>query len=366
MNRKDWGRLISYENSGDAGRELRFDTIDEAMENLEEDSGQFVRVRPSESSLTLKLGWRKQLDGTSRICVLEVGDGSIIKLFDKTPYPSEPKDVVCPHFTELKWGYGCPYDCSWCYLKGTLRFLDTHTRPVVKDQKKTKTHVKFFVENWHQHPVLLNTGEICDSLMSERKKEPLSLLLHPILEKSEHKLLFLTKSNHVNHFLDNGFHEEVIMSFSLNAENVARRWEKRAPPIPLRIKAASKVSNRGYETRIRIDPMVPVQKWVSSYIRLVDAIFDKLTPDRITLGSLRGLQSTINNAKDRTWTRFLSEGSNWGQKVSFDKRRSMYSSLIKYLNKEYDYQKVSLCKETVEMWEELRMDYREIKCNCTL
>jgi hypothetical protein len=24
---------------------------------------------------------------------------------------------------ELKWAYGCPFDCAWCYLKGTFRFL---------------------------------------------------------------------------------------------------------------------------------------------------------------------------------------------------------------------------------------------------
>ena len=30
----------------------------------------------------------------------------------------------------------------------------------------------------------------------------------------------------------------------------------------------------------------------------------------------------------------------------------------------YDYQKVALCKETVDMWNRLGMDYKKIKCNC--
>jgi len=37
--------------------------------------------------------------------VKQVADGSIIKRFDKTPYPVKPTDVVCPHFLELKWAY---------------------------------------------------------------------------------------------------------------------------------------------------------------------------------------------------------------------------------------------------------------------
>lgn len=360
---ESWASLNSYKGF-EHKKELRIDTVEEGLRKLKDDPSLSVRVRPKEASLSLKLGWRKKLDGTSEIRVLQVGDGSIVTLFDKTPLPSEPKDVVCPHFTQVKWGYGCPYDCSWCYLKGTLRFLDTRTQPVIKETQKIISHVKFFVDNWQQHPVLLNTGEICDSLMSESTKEPLSLMLHPVLKKSKHKLLFLTKSNRVDRLVENGFHREVVMSFSLNAKEVAERWEKRAPSVASRIEAASRVSDRGYETRVRIDPIVPVQKWATSYTGLVDAILDKLTPSRITLGSLRGLQSTINNAKDTSWTRFLSDRSNWGLKVAFDKRYAVYSSVIEYLRDEYDYEEVGLCKETVEMWRALGMDYRRIICNC--
>ena len=39
-----------------------------------------------------------------------------VKLFDKTP-----PDVVCPHFYELILSNGCPFDCSYCYLKLTFR-----------------------------------------------------------------------------------------------------------------------------------------------------------------------------------------------------------------------------------------------------
>lgn len=48
--------------------------------------------------------------------VVRVGDGSIIKLFDRTPVPTRETDLVCPHFLELKWANGCPFNCAWCYL----------------------------------------------------------------------------------------------------------------------------------------------------------------------------------------------------------------------------------------------------------
>jgi spore photoproduct lyase len=42
----------------------------------------------------------------------------------------------------------------------------------------------------------------------------------------------------------------------------------------------------------------------------------------------------------------------------------MYSAIIKYLKSRYNYGKVALCKETIAMWNTLKMDYKKIKCNC--
>jgi len=174
----------------------------------------------------------------------------------------------------------------------------------------------------------------------------------------------LTKSSNVENLLEIEPHNQAIISFSLNAIPVAKRWEK-APPILKRIEAAKKVYQAGYEVRVRIDPMVPVDDWKSSYLRLVDLIFENLAPERITLGSLRGLQSTINGCSDRSWVKYLRESSNWGKKIDFQTRLAMYSTVFDYLRSEYNYQRVGLCKETIKMWNSLKMNYKQIRCNCT-
>lgn len=53
--------------------------------------------------LSVKYKEYKNLKGKNTQLVQQVGDGSIIKRFDRTPQPSQPQDVVCPHFLELKW-----------------------------------------------------------------------------------------------------------------------------------------------------------------------------------------------------------------------------------------------------------------------
>jgi len=278
--------------------------------------------------------------------------------------PQQQTDVLCPHFLELKWAYGCPFDYAWCYLKGTFRFRPEGPIPAFKPLEKVQSHVEAFL-NEVDTPEILNTGEIADSLMGENGDSPFSrFIISSFEEQRRHTVLFVTKSATIKHFLEKRASSQAIMSFSLNAEGIAKRWEKKAPPVKARIEAAQKLYQHGYEIRIRIDPMVPVENWDELYARLVDLVFDSFIPERITLGSLRGLQSTINGAKDTSWVKYLSGLSNWGKKVDINLRLAMYKKVISYLSEKCDYSNIALCKETKAIWSMLKLDYKKIKCNC--
>lgn len=176
----------------------------------------------------------------------------------------------------------------------------------------------------------------------------------------------MTKSVNIRNLLEINPHSQVIVSFSLNADLVTNRWEKGAPPVPDRIEAARKVSEAGYETRVRIDPMVPISDWQTHYQNLLNRIFDNFIPQRITLGTLRGLAKTMKFSKDNSWTAYLGEQSGWGKKIEFDLRYSMYTTMINYLREKKSYTDVAICKETKDMWQKLGMDWKTCKCNCVL
>jgi spore photoproduct lyase len=314
----------------------------------------------------LRVGYQEYqlLDGERKSIVNRIADSSIINRFDKTPLPTTASSVICPHFLELKWAYGCPYDCAWCYLKGTFRFQPTKTKPVFKDRGKVEAHTRKFLEEV-ESPEILNTGEIADSLMGEGLDKPFSKFIIPMFEEqTRHKVLFVTKSDNIKHLLEIKPHNQVIISFSLNADEVARKWENKAPSVDRRIEAGRKLSQAGYEVRVRIDPMVPIPEWREHYLKLITDIFANFTPSRITLGSLRGLQSTVNGSTDKSWVTYLKEGSSWGKKIDFPTRYDMYYTVIKQLKEKYDYSEVALCKETLAMWGRLGMDYKNIRCNC--
>lgn len=321
----------------------------------------------------------EMLDGSHKTLVKQVGDGSIISRFDKTPPPKKAEDIVCPHFLELRWALGCPFKCAWCYLQGTMRLYLVKKRPTVKyvlDElrpyelyEEIRTHLKsLFWNKYPSTPEMLNTGELADSLMYEHAPMPFSKFIIPLFEtQDQYKVLFLTKAPYVENLLEIESHRQTVMSFSLNAEPVAARWEK-APKVVKRIEAAKAVFDVGYETRIRIDPIVPYPEgeWIKHYQRLIDNVFSKFTPARITLGSLRGLQSTINAAEDKSWVAYLTEQTKWGKRIPFQRRLEMFGALIDYLEKQYDYTRVALCKEPVTMWESLGLDWRKCECNCIL
>jgi spore photoproduct lyase len=322
------------------------------------------RYKTLDSLFSIELKNTISLDSKIQPTFSKVADGSIITLFDKTPFPKKEDDVVCPHFIELKWANGCNFDCAWCYLNGTLRFRPIKKKPYLKDKTKIINHIKTFIEQ-NDKPSLLNSGELSDSLLFEGTENAISnFVIDLFLEQTKHKLLLLTKSNDIKGILNSNSQEVLIVSYSINAFDVSKRWEKGAPSPKDRILSAKKLKDNGYNIRFRIDPIIPVKSWKKDYKELIDFLFENLTPDLITLGSLRGLQSTINNSKDRSWVKYLDDKSNWGKKISFEKRYKMYNFMIQYLKEEYNYTNVGLCKETVKIWEKLNLDYHNIKCNC--
>jgi len=254
---------------------------------------------------------------------------------------------------------------------GTFRFRawkrqDRRVLPQFKDRKKVERAVRTFID-CGKHPSVLNTGELADSLVGENQKPPFSEFIIKLFQGTPHKVLFLSKGTYVKHFLENDWQDNSILSWSINSVEVARRFEKSAPTPIDRIEAARQVYEHGYEVRIRLDPIVPIENWQTEYKVIIDSIFDVLKPERITLGTLRGLPATLAVAVDKEWIRYLTEKSSWGRKPAFDIRLEMYSLAIQQI-REYGLKKIGVCKDTRQIHAVLKkqygMDYHSMECNC--
>jgi len=157
----------------------------------------------------------------------------------------------------------------------------------------------------------------------------------------------------------------------LNATEVWRRWEKRTSSPKQRINAAKELLESGYEVRIRIDPIFPIEDWKKHYEDLIYSIFSELPsdPDRITLGTPRGLAKTLIFAKDRSWEKIAftdnPERTGWGKKAPTPLRKEIYLFFYdKLVNIGFDKSRIAMCKETKSMWKELDLNWDSCRCNC--
>lgn len=290
---------------------------------------------------------------------------AIVRYFNKTP-----STIVCPHFYELNWAYGCNFDCAYCYLQGTFRGNKDPRHIPLNEVIHTLQAV---FDDRTFEPSVFNSGELTDSLVYPPIMEQIS---DKFEEQKEHKLLLLTKSSNVR-FLVKKPRKQTIASFSVNSSEVSRRWENQTPSPDERIDAARRVADAGYEVRMRIDPIFPIEDWKSEYGRLCESLLSEVVPKRITLGTPRGLQKTLVFSKDLSWAELAfernpSEDSGWGKKLGSALRKNIYSSVLdKLVDLGFDKRNVALCKETEALWRDLGLNpgnhpqRKGCRCNCT-
>jgi len=218
-----------------------------------------------------------------------------------------------------------------------------------------------------KEPSIFNTGELSDSLMYPSLMEK---IVDKFEEQNKHKVALLSKMGTRNiDFLTKKLRKQTICAWSVNATEVAKRWEKAAAPPEERIQAAKMVSEVGYDTRIRIDPIFPIFEWKKHYENIIEKIFSEFEPKRIILGTPRGLWKTIKYAKDAnidmSWANYFSEDSSWGKKLSSNQRTEIYRFFYDKLESlGYNTSKVSMCKETADMWKKMGLYYEPLNCNC--
>ncbi|RLE57184.1 MAG: hypothetical protein DRJ40_02375 [Thermoprotei archaeon] len=291
--------------------------------------------------------------------------------------------VVCPPHYVLKWGVGCPHNCLYCYMRaygrvpGVLKLAPYPElrRCLEKFYRKCSSSLR---------EVMLNAGELADSLAAESLDPPLSHFLAKTVHELnveygvEYRLLFVTKSTVIEKLLklNDRCREVVVVSYSLNAPEVARLYERAAPSPQDRVCALKSLAKRGFEVRVRLDPVIPVPGWERYYgdfLHWFLSYVDELK--RVTVGTLRATPRVVAAIRrglyeDSSWMKYLRKWEGWGLVVDPEERFRIYSLIIDIVRSygvEY-----ALCKETLDMWRRLGLypgtrdsNWSNVRCNCT-
>ena len=284
--------------------------------------------------------------------VLRPRKSHFIKLFDRTP-----PGVVCPHFYILSHANGCPYSCTYCYLRLSLRYIE---QPVIfSNHDDLRRETAEFLTN--MIPTVVSCGSLSDGLAFDPVTNLTKLLIPLFAGQSRHTLLIVTKSVNIQNLLQLQPTPRVVVSFSVNSDTVSSHFEKGAPPPRERLAAARQLKAAGWRIRIRLDPLLPLANWQADYAAVIDEI-NALQPEIVTLLGFFYFPGILQYIReDRLLFSFAREvGVDGRFRIPHPTRLAMYRSCIERLR----VPALGLCKETLKMYTDLARDPHHVTCNC--
>jgi len=303
----------------------------------------------------------------------------------------------CPHFRKLVLvSNGCPYHCEWCFLQGTYRDLFSFMAVRVRFDQIKKKILSFLRKPANRSKIILfNNGELQDSLALEHLTGAAETFI-PFFGKLPNAYLFLlTKSENVEPILDLPHNGHTILAWSLNAAEVSQEFEIGAPSFENRLRAARQAQDAGYRVRIRLDPIVPLPGWERMYAAAIGEIFAKISPERVTIGTLRFEENFYRNrhaiiGERHPGSRLLREMERMQpmlppMEVPTGKRTRQGTAATKIRVGKFSYPQelraeifrfaiseirkhfrgpVALCKETADLWRAVGLDPHRCECVC--
>jgi spore photoproduct lyase len=208
-------------------------------------------------------------------------------------------EYLCCGYTILNTGTGCPLACSYCVLQAYLN------NPFI-------TLYANLEEMWdelagggcvlQQDTLRIGTGEFGDSLALEHLTDFVPAVFS-FLSRQRNALLELkTKTARIEPLLRRDFSDRIMLSWSLNAEEIARSEEHGAASIEDRIRAAARAAAAGYRVGFHFDPLILFPGWEAGYKKIVDMIASLVPASAIawvSLGALRYMPLLKNISRQR-------------------------------------------------------------------
>ena len=282
-------------------------------------------------------------------------------------------NVHCrPYFKLVPVSNGCPYFCTYCYLA----YVYHKFSPCIKININYDTMFKQIckVLTGSSSYVSFNMGEMLDSLALDHITNLTTKLIPFFGSLSKGYLMLLTKSSNIDNLLKLEPHNNIVVSWSLNSEQIINQYEKGTASLDERIEAAQKCQSKGYRIRLRIDPGIHYPEWQDGYTELIEKSLSVIEPENITLGMLRLLPGHFqlakdtygNNANNLLNNHFVKGASDGKLRYSPEIRIRFYSFLIDTIRSFNKNVSISLCRETPEIWNSFKNSCERNKCNCLI
>ncbi len=271
------------------------------------------------------------------------------------PCPCTKYHLCCGYWV-FNLGFGCPFDCSYCYLQQYSNIGGIILPANLEDFFK---EFDIFYKKLKK-PVRIGTGEFCDSLTLDHITGYSKKLISYFRDKN---VLFelKTKSNNVENLLKIKSSPNIIISWSLNPSSIIKTEELSTATLTQRLNAALKVQENGYQIAFHFDPIIYSENFKKSYQTTIAKLYSKATPPFawISLGTLR------SNPKVKTaWEMRFPKSNIFYQEMFLGKDNKLrypdfikvkiYKEIIDSIKKYDKKTPIYLCMESENIWNQLK------------
>ncbi len=271
--------------------------------------------------------------------------------------PGSKPGLACCNYYVLNLGLQCDMNCSYCYLQS---FINTPVLTIYTNIDQALDELKEMADKGaFAQRLRIGTGETIDSLSLDELTLYSKKLIHFFKDYPNWRLEFKTKSNKVAQFLNEEHAGNVIVSWSINPQNIISQEEHGTATLNERLDAAARCLERGFQIAFHIDPMIWHPEWQESYASLVDELHRRFRPEQIpyfSLGSLRFQPEQRHMMRERFGMKSLvTQGEMFAGKdgklrYDADLRQEMYQFVLGRFRALDPTWKIFLCMETPESW----------------
>ncbi len=277
------------------------------------------------------------------------------------PCPCTKNVVSCGYYI-FNLGFGCPYDCSYCYLQHYTNFpgiiMPVNIEEILEKLMVLLNQTKIIMRR-------IGTGEFTDSLAIDDITE-YSKYIIPFFNNTDYILELKTKSTNIANILKFKPTKQIVVAWSLNPQKIIDSDEYFTPSLEERLKSAKKLVDVGFKVAFHFDPVIYYENWEKDYKNTIEKMYE-ITGNNIawiSIGTLR-FHRTL---KPIIETRFPESKILDGELLihPVDKkmrypdfiRKEIYSKMLKWI-RSYDKDViVYLCMESSTIWNELNLKLR--------
>lgn len=266
------------------------------------------------------------------------------------------KNVVCCNYSILNTGYGCLYECSYCFLQG-YQNVSGIILPCNISDFLCKEKIKPVKSQLFDLP-RVGSGEFTDSLLFDDITLFSTDIVKFFKENKHISFEFKTKSVNIDNLLKLGGSRNIVVSWSVNSEKMIEENEFCSPKLEDRLLAAKKCVQAGYSVGFHFDPVILYSGWRQGYKKTIDNIFDFIDGKYIkwiSVGSLRMpavLKKVIENrfVKNKILDEELLLSHDGKLRYETSRRIEIYKYLLEQIKLRSDKVPVYLCMEDINVW----------------